>query len=634
MKLKRIDILNFRSIKSQILTFDRNFQVLVGINESGKTNLLKAVSLLNDKIDFTKDDIRDPSHVEDAVTESYVRFVFKVDSSLISKVFEGVKQKFLTKGLSAPLLDIGTKSYCLEDFCRYKDELLYTIDLLKHTRNPSHWTIAGPKFRIHPEWKKVKGGAVAAAPHMIEQNGKSLNLNAYSVVNTRDFEKIPDQLLENFDITSLNAIVGAYLVTIVSRYFPACIVWNYSEDNLLPGRIVLSQFIPNPNICVPLKNMFSLAGYLNATKALQDASEKTNGLRNILRKVGENTTTHMRKVWPEWKKQKVILNQNGDFIEAGIEDEYNVYSLARRSDGFKRFFTFLLTISAQNKTEEIHDNLIVIDEPDIGLHPGGIQYLREELKKIANNNIVLVSTHSIFMIDKEIIDRHLIVEKNREITEIKRVDVSNINDEEVVYKALGYSLFELLKPKNIIFEGWRDKRLFETFLKSGKGKKLLNKRMLLQLGLLHSMGVKDIPRVANTCENFSREYIIISDSDKIAKEKQKKFDGRGKWFCYNDIKGVEALTTEDFLQNSLINKAIRHVLKSNSIKQNIGLDDDITHGKLNYIETEINKMGIDASFSKDLLNQIKEFCCLNAEPSDFDNEYHEMSKFMIEQILQ
>lgn len=629
MKLKQIDIKNFRSLKHQEFTFDQNFQVLVGINESGKTNLIKAVSLLNDEVEFEKDDIRDPGHDEDAVTESYVRFVFKLESWLLSKIVKKVKETFLASDLSSPLLDIGDKSYNLEEFCRYKDEILYNINLLKGTRSSSHWSISGPKYRIHPEWKKVSDGA----SHAIEHNGKSLNLNAYSVVNTKDFDEIPEQFIEDLDILSLNNIVGNHLIDIAKNYFLTCIVWNYSDDNLLPGRINLSQFISNPNICIPLKNMFSLAGHYNVTKSLQDATQKTNGLQNILRKVGENTSSHMKKVWPEWKKQKVTLNQNGDFIEAGIEDEYNIYSLARRSDGFKRFFTFLLMISVQNKTEAIHNNLIVIDEPDIGLHPTGVQYLREELKKIGNHNLVLVSTHSIFMIDKEIVDRHLIVEKNKEITDIKRVNVSNINDEEVVYKALGYSLFELLKPKNIIFEGWRDKRLFEVLLRSNKGKKLLTKEKALQLGLLHSMGVKDIHRIANTCENFSRKYIIISDSDKPAKEKQKLFEGTGQWFCYNNINDIKALTTEDFLSNSLINKAIRDVFKSNYLSQHVKLDNDITHGKLNHIKKEINKIGITTISTKDLLNQIKEYSCLNAKSSDFNDEYYEVSKFIIEQIF-
>ena len=629
MRLKYIEIKNFRSIKNLQIDFHRNFQILVGINESGKTNIIKAVSLLNEDIEFSKDDIRDPGHDEEPVDQSYVRFVFQLDKKIINRVINSSKTEILTSDFNVPILDIGDKSFTIEEFCKYKDEVLYVVNLIKESRGPSHWHLAGPKFRIYNNWKKVADGA----QYQFTYKDKPVTLADYSIVNIDEFEDIPDQFLEELTIYDLNRIIGNHITRISSEYFPECITWKYSDDNLLPGRINLSQFIANPDICIPLKNMFSLAGYHEADNALQNASTKTNGLRNILRKVSENTTSHMKKVWPEWKKQKVILVQNGDFIEAGIEDEYNVYSLSRRSDGFKRFFTFLLTISVQNKTEEIYDNIIIIDEPDIGLHPTGIQYLREELKKIGENNFVLVSTHSIFMIDKEVIDRHLIVEKQKEITSIKRVDVSNINDEEVIYKALGYSIFDLLRPKNIIFEGWRDKRYFELFIKSKQGKKMLSNEYGSKLGLLHALGVKDIPRIANICENFSREYIIISDSDQPAKEKQRNFDGNGRWISYDDIEGIDAVTTEDFLSNKFINKAIRHVFAKNNIDNTVILENDISKGKISFIKRKLKNLNIIELSAKDLLNQVKEYCCLNAKAAYLDESYHRVCKYLLDNIL-
>ena len=627
MKLKRIEIKNFRSLKDQQLTFDRNFQVLVGINESGKTNLIKAVSLLNEDIKFSRDDIRDPGHDEGAVTESYVRFVFKIERLQLDKYIKSVENIILASDLKSTFLEFNDTTCDIGTFCRMKDEVLYVVNLINEKRSITHWAMPIKRYRIHPNWKKVKDGS----SHPIEHRGKSLNISNYSIVNINEFTEIPDSLIEDLDIHSLNTIVGEHLVNVSKDSFPICILWNYSEDNLLPGRVNLAQFTANPEMCVPLKNMFTLAGYHNVTKSLQDASQKTNGLRNILRKVSENTTSHMKKVWPEWKKQKITLVENGDFIDAGIEDEYNIYSLSRRSDGFKRFLTFLLMISVQNRTEEIFDNLIVIDEPDIGLHPSGVQYLREELKRIGENNIVLVSTHSIFMIDKEIVDRHLIVEKEKKITKISRVNVSNISDEEVVYKALGYSLYELLKPKNIIFEGWRDKKCFEKILKSKNGKKLFPRETVSTLGLLHSFGVKDIARVANTCELFYRDYVIISDSDRPAKEKRKVFEGSGKWFCYDDINSIEAITTEDFMSNELLDKAIREVFKNNDIDHSLTMG-EIVSNKIAYIENELKNISSLETTSKELLNQIKEYSCINATANDFDARYLDVCKFLIQII--
>ena len=44
MELKKIQIRNFRSIKSEDIVFSHNCLILLGKNEAGKSNLLKAVA--------------------------------------------------------------------------------------------------------------------------------------------------------------------------------------------------------------------------------------------------------------------------------------------------------------------------------------------------------------------------------------------------------------------------------------------------------------------------------------------------------------------------------------------------------------------------------------------------------------
>lgn len=629
MQLDRIQITNFRSIKYQVIKFDRNYQVLVGINESGKSNILKAISFLNENIKFNKNDIRDPSHDESAITESYIRFVFKYQLKEIDEIFNNLKNKILAKNYNKKLIDIGDKQYTLHEFCKYKSEVLYVVNLLKETRSNSHWKMEIVNHQIYSEWKKIK-----KIPNQeIEIDGNKFNTKDISIVNINDYNSFPAELLEDLDLNSLNSIIGDEFVEYFTDLIPECIIWNYNESNLLPGKVNLTNFITDPNICIPLKNMFNLAGFDDVTKSLKDAELKVNGIRNIFRKVTENTTTHMKKVWPEWNKLKVTIIQNGEFIEAGIEDEFNFYSLERRSDGFKRFFTFLLMISVQNKTEEIFGNIIVIDEPDIGLHPSGVQYLNEELKKIGKNNLVIISTHSIFMIDKEIVDRHLIVEKSKEITEIKRVELSNINDEEVIYKALGFSLFELLKTKNIIFEGWRDKNIFNTYIKSNVNKLPFDKNSVNNIGLLHAIGTKDIARIANLCENFNREYVIITDSDKPAKEKQKVFEGKGKWFCYNDIASIEAITTEDFIPTKLIEKATKECFALRNISHQIDFSDKANLNIIDYIKNELNKINEKKEENNILINEIKEYICENIKANDIHDNYLMVCETIIKELL-
>jgi len=164
---------------------------------------------------------------------------------------------------------------------------------------------------------------------------------------------------------------------------------------------------------------------------------------------------------------------------------------------------------------------------------------------------VVVSTHSIFMVDKERIDRHAIVKKVAEVTSLEDITSSNITEEEVIYNALGYSMFESLKPKNVIFEGWRDKRLFLVFCASQKGKSKELHSMPSLYGLCHAKGVKDVPRVATMLEVHGRDAIIVSDSDQPAHQAQTRFVADGTdmpWIRYDEAeKSARTLTAEDFI---------------------------------------------------------------------------------------
>ncbi len=58
MKLNKINIKNFRSIEEMELILEPRCQIFVGINESGKSNILKAISLLSQDIELDIDDSR------------------------------------------------------------------------------------------------------------------------------------------------------------------------------------------------------------------------------------------------------------------------------------------------------------------------------------------------------------------------------------------------------------------------------------------------------------------------------------------------------------------------------------------------------------------------------------------------
>lgn len=223
-------------------------------------------------------------------------------------------------------------------------------------------------------------------------------------------------------------------------------------------------------------------------------------------------------------------------------------------------------ISVNVKTDDLTDTLLLIDEPEISLHPSGARYLREELIKISKTNYVVYSTHSIFMIDSGDISRHYIVKKKDEITTIEPAKDSNIADEEVLYNALGHSVFAVLKEKNLIFEGWNDKCLFSVAL---QGATTALKNKYKDFGMCHAKGVGTIKTITPMIELAQRECLIISDSDKPAKDQQKMYrqeKGFGEWKHYQDIDAsLVANTGEDFIKNDFITKQVKAILVGSSM---------------------------------------------------------------------
>jgi hypothetical protein len=358
-------------------------------------------------------------------------------------------------------------------------------------------------------------------------------------------------------------------------------------------------------------------------------------LNNLLRRVAEKTSKHFHSTWQEYEGIKFSLAIDGADLIARIEDESNHYELSQRSDGFKRFVTFLLMVSAEDASNLLTNTVLLIDEPEIGLHPSGARYLMDELIDISKNNYVVFSTHSIFMIDSKIIKRHLIVKKKSEITQAEEVSESNIQDEEVIYKSLGYSIFSNLKEKNLIFEGWRDKKLFETAL-SRVPSEYEQIKELKSIGHCFAQGVKQIKNITPLFEAGSRRCLILSDNDAVAKEHQKEYrqdKGFGVWKRYDEVlDSATAITGEDFIKEV----AFRDVIEETKTKHNIPTfplsDLNRPGGKLSNLKRWLMENGVADEEVNKSMREIKEAVFENLKNSEIKSEYYDYLRGVLSSI--
>lgn len=635
MRLKCVDITNFRSIQSVKVDFAPHCRVLVGINESGKSNILRALSLVGDDFIPNAEDVREPLPSEKPIEDAYVRFVFSLNEDEIKGIFANIKPKILSKKINEPLISKDSKELSLQEFCNVRNEGIYTIDLLTTKKSVSYWSI-GQEYKVSPNWKKPSENC--PADFSVNVDGKDVILKGYSLINTNEHTDIPETHLSSVDTNFINTLVGSEIIKIVPKNLPKVVFWKYDDQNLLPPTINLDTFASNPDSVVPLKNMFTLAGITDIAGEIAKARQATGGnkLRNLLQRVAEHNTKHFRNVWKEYKEISFSLEPNASNVDAGIKEK-NHWKMSQRSDGLKRFVTFLLHISANVKSNILSDALLLVDEPDMGLHPSGSKYLRDELIETSKKNYVVFSTHSIFMIDKDNIARHILVKKDNEKTTIKSADKSNFVDEEVLYNALNFSVFDILQRDNLIFEGWRDKQLFNTAMKklppaSEIDLTLLTER-LKTMGTCHVDGVKDVRNITPIIELAGRKCVIISDGDAPAKEKQRehqKINGFGLWKRYDEMPSSPKIeTSEDFIKYDVFIDAI-----SKLKKQNPTLSGDpavaITGGRCAEVKKWLITQNTSSDKVKEIMNDLKTIIFDNLKPSDIDISYFNFLKDLSE----
>src|SRR3989344_3567222 len=154
MKLNRVEIKNFRSIKDITVNFEPACRVLVGINESGKSNILNALALLGKNFKpVKKNDLREALPDEDPINESYVRFVFKFQKEESDGLIEKVSSKILSSAKNPDIVSISNKNKNVKEFCATRNKGLYSADILSEEKSFKYWRL-GTSHKLLSGWKK------------------------------------------------------------------------------------------------------------------------------------------------------------------------------------------------------------------------------------------------------------------------------------------------------------------------------------------------------------------------------------------------------------------------------------------------------------------------------------------------
>lgn len=607
MQIKKAIIENFKSITNEEIDFTHDCKVFVGLSESGKTNLLLALSALDTTVSLNKTYIKEGTKTNEP---SSIKYYLSLDKKEKETIMEDILKDIYSSNTKNIVLQEDTK-IILENFINYN--ICYEIDVRTNARTYKYFSYDNSyNYNINPNYAFVNS---STWPIKVtnKKTKEQISITKKVLINLTEYD-IPEANIKTIENSEelYDFFENKILSFSKNVSLPQTLFWKYDESTILPSEVPIISFSQNPRANLPLYYIFKLSNIDNIYNQYKECKEmRETAFQNTLDEVSKNLNKYLKKVWKSMSNVNIQLDEYVDKIRIRIVDSTNKYILQDRSDGFKRLITFMIMLSIKNENNLLNNNLILIDEPNSQIDIPGQQYLMNELIKIGKNNYVFYSTHSDSMVDTNNIERHYIVSKENESTTIEIATEENYDNAAALYQALGMNIYKVINPNNLVFEGWTDTHLLDIVVSHDKTyKKIFN-----SIGITHVGGAKNFKSFAIYWGLLSRNYIIIADNDEPANREKKIFEERhyeGKWFTYTDfVVSKTVVTAEDFLKNEYIIKIASNFSKANNFVNQISsekLDNDskmevITQWISSNVSDERSKI-LEKEFKKILFNSL------------------------------
>ena len=421
MRLRKFRVRAYRCIHDSGEITVGDLAAFVGRNESGKTTILQALTLLNkdervselDLCDEMSEELKEEIHLAEGEFE-----LSPNETSIIKEKFPNlpeIKKLNLFRSNKKPGVqytfenikvsektDGGLNSW--ENFTKRILDFLDTIpNHLRIQINTKFFEEQPPKNQVSfdtgfAEFNNQFHVIAMQDPKVIEEWEKiySSPENQFSNLLSGGSEKTA---LENF---------------IASQLHPRFVY--FSDYKKIYGNINLNEYIREEkgergesieyieefDKAETVRNLFYLAELdINELEEVKDSPSRCIKLLNA----ASNRLT--RKLNPAWKGDPIHVDLRynpGNIMSVVISDVHrdgtvtNTGLLNRRAEGFKWTFSFIVNFAAETQRAELKEAILLLDEPARNLHPTQQMGISDLLKSLAGSNQVLYATHSPFMI--------------------------------------------------------------------------------------------------------------------------------------------------------------------------------------------------------------------------------------------
>jgi AAA15 family ATPase/GTPase/5S rRNA maturation endonuclease (ribonuclease M5) len=637
MKLTGFRVTDFRSVSDSGWIEVDDISALIGVNESGKTNLLLPLWKLNPAYDGEIEPTSDyPKTMFGEIRESPSDYKFiEAEFSLGEKAAAAIAEQAGIPSAHTRIVRI----------CRYYDGS-YEIDFPSHRISRK---IPGSNIirEIESVAKNISTAKALKQEHELQANltqslqslssgiCSSDNITSYQIrdiilkvkklipespAKTSAIVPLLHQLKTTLNqklshITAPNPGSKEEVVTLLKSMMPRFVY--YSNYGNLDSEIYLPHVVENLGrddlgskesakvrtlkvlfkfVRLQAKEILELGqdfkspdGRRPSQEEIADIAEKKKTRSILLQSAGSTLTSRFR----EWWKQgdyRFRFEADGNHFRIWVADDRRPteVELENRSSGLQWFLSFYLVFLVESG--EAHANsILLLDEPGVSLHPLAQRDLSAFFENLSKSNQILYTSHSPFLVDADRLERARKVYVDAEGTTKATADLrfAEGKDEQAgaayaVHSALNLSVAEslLLGCQPILVEGPSDQH-YLTAIKSllVSGGEITPSRELV---FPPCGGAKTAKVVASILTGRDESLpVVLLDSDHIGEQMAKALkqnlyaSANGLVLSVGDFVGIDNGEIEDLMPHSFLAEELDRMQRDSDTR----LEDVLQAGK-------------------------------------------------------
>lgn len=544
MKLKRFRVTNFRSVIDSGWINCDDVTTLVGINESGKSNILLALWKLN------------------PVQDGIIDLLHDLPVTRLSELRNEPKNVFFVEAV----FELGD---CVDDINEKLDSDFSCDSELYLKRNyNSQWYYDFLTIDDKRKFEELK------KPRKITTENGEEKEQTLSI----------SDIFENIYPYIPQFVYYSNYGNLTSRiYLPHAIKWLKNEN--VPGIDIKEEQVRTIRVLFDYvnlmpeeiyeagKNASELAGNGNPSKDMIKQAEENKEKRALLL---QSAGTKLTKDFREWWKQGEYIfrfSADGDYFYIRVSDDKRPeeVDLGQRSTGLQWFLSFYLIFLMECKKEN-KNSILLLDEAGLTLHPLAQKDLASFFNKLAENNQIINTTHSPFIVDSERIDRCRVVFSDEKgstvVSQDLRAGAGDVGTKSIyaLHAALGLTVSDVMFQgcQVVLVEGPSD----QYYLSTIKNELIRNNEFVPKKEIVFAPagGVKAVSYIAGlvSSKNDFLPFIIL-DSDKNGEDFKKKLvgdlykDSKERIINVKEITQMEQSEIEDIIPFDFMSRSLEKI---------------------------------------------------------------------------